>query len=111
MVQTDYARTPPKPTVMDEGAYEAGSEYGYPVTPLLVRRQAWGTVCITRGCEGLLWHCLPSIWPERELHSSHNEVLPRVIAGYQGAYSEMFRHASSCTPHYQEAAAHDYSQS
>jgi collagenase-like protein with putative collagen-binding domain/uncharacterized protein DUF4038 len=26
---------------MDEGAYEAGSEYGYPVTPLLVRRQAW----------------------------------------------------------------------
>jgi uncharacterized protein DUF4038/collagenase-like protein with putative collagen-binding domain len=41
MVQKDYARTPPKPTVMDEGAYEAGSEYGYPVTPLLVRRQAW----------------------------------------------------------------------
>jgi hypothetical protein len=41
IVQTDYARTPPKPTVMDEGAYEAGSEYGFPVTPLLVRRQAW----------------------------------------------------------------------
>ena len=28
-------------TVMDEGAYEAGTEYGFPVTPLLVRRQAY----------------------------------------------------------------------
>jgi len=41
MVNTDYNRTPPKPTVMDEGAYEAGTEYGFPVTPLLVRRQAY----------------------------------------------------------------------
>jgi hypothetical protein len=41
MVKTDYDRTPPKPTVMDEGAYEAGTEYGFPVTPLLVRRQAY----------------------------------------------------------------------
>jgi hypothetical protein len=43
MVTTDYARTPPKPNVMDEGAYEGGSEYGFPVTPLLVRRQAYYT--------------------------------------------------------------------
>lgn len=41
MVNTDYNRTPPKPTVMDEGAYEAGTEYGFPVTPLLIRRQAY----------------------------------------------------------------------
>lgn len=41
MVKTDYDRTPPKPTVMDEGAYEAGTEYGFPVTPLLIRRQAY----------------------------------------------------------------------
>jgi hypothetical protein len=41
MVSTDYQRTPPKPTVMDEGTYEAGPEYGFPITPLLVRRQAY----------------------------------------------------------------------
>ena len=41
MVKTDYDRSPPKPTVMDEGAYEGGSEYGFPVTPLIVRRQAY----------------------------------------------------------------------
>jgi hypothetical protein len=41
MVNTDYQRTPPKPTVMDEGTYEAGPEYGFPITPLLVRRQAY----------------------------------------------------------------------
>jgi hypothetical protein len=41
MVKTDYDRAPPKPTVMDEGAYEAGTEYGFPITPLLVRRQAY----------------------------------------------------------------------
>ncbi|MGD0497985.1 MAG: DUF4038 domain-containing protein [Bryobacteraceae bacterium] len=41
MVTADYGRTPAKPTVMDEGAYEGGTEYGFPVTPLLVRRQAY----------------------------------------------------------------------
>src|SRR5262245_10208603 len=41
MVKTDYDRSPPKPTVMDEGAYEAGTEYGFPITALLVRRQAY----------------------------------------------------------------------
>jgi hypothetical protein len=43
MVTQDYSRTPIKPTVMDEGAYEEGSEYGFEVTPLLVRRQAYYT--------------------------------------------------------------------
>jgi hypothetical protein len=32
---------PTKPVLMAEGAYEAGSEYGFPVTPLWVRRQAY----------------------------------------------------------------------
>jgi len=41
MVKTDYDRVPPKPTVMDEGAYESGTEYGFPITPLLIRRQAY----------------------------------------------------------------------
>src|SRR5262245_39681793 len=45
-----------------------------------------------------------------ELHPSHNEVLHRVIAGYQGAYREMFRHASLVHASYQEAAAYDYSR-
>ena len=43
MVTADYNRTPPKPNVMDEGAYEAGTEYGFPITPLVVRRQAYYT--------------------------------------------------------------------
>jgi hypothetical protein len=41
MVTTDYALSPTKPVVMAEGAYEAGTEYGFDVTPLWVRRQAY----------------------------------------------------------------------
>jgi hypothetical protein len=41
MVSADYGRTPAKPAVMDEGAYEAGTEYGFPVVALLARRQAY----------------------------------------------------------------------
>lgn len=41
-VITDVVRTPRKPVVLDEGAYEAGPEYPLgPITPLLTRRQAW----------------------------------------------------------------------
>lgn len=40
-VRRDTLRQPPKPVVMAEGAYEAGPEYGYPVTPWLVRQQAY----------------------------------------------------------------------
>jgi hypothetical protein len=40
-VTRDYHRKPPKPVVMAEGAYEAGTEYGFPITPLLVRQQAY----------------------------------------------------------------------
>ncbi len=41
MVTKDYGLTPVKPVLMAEGAYEAGSEYGFDVTPLWIRRQAY----------------------------------------------------------------------
>lgn len=41
MVLQEYNLTPTKPVVMGEGAYEQGSEYGFEVTPLWVRRQAY----------------------------------------------------------------------
>ena len=40
----DYARKPTKPVILAEGAYEDGPEYPTgPITPLLVRRQAYWT--------------------------------------------------------------------
>lgn len=41
MVTNDYRLAPAKPVVMAEGAYEGGSEYGFPVTPLMIRKQAY----------------------------------------------------------------------
>jgi hypothetical protein len=41
MVTEEYGLKPVKPVVMGEGAYEHGSEYGFDVTPLWVRRQAY----------------------------------------------------------------------
>jgi len=41
MVTEAYNRKPVKPILMGEGAYEHGSEYGFDVTPLWVRRQAY----------------------------------------------------------------------
>jgi hypothetical protein len=41
MVTKDYKLKPVKPVLMAEGAYENGSEYGFEVTPLWVRRQAY----------------------------------------------------------------------
>jgi hypothetical protein len=41
MVTRDYHLKPVKPVLMAEGAYEAGTEYGFDVTPLWVRRQAY----------------------------------------------------------------------
>jgi hypothetical protein len=42
MVYSDYLRTPPKPVVHAEGAYEEGPEYPTaPITPLLMRQQAY----------------------------------------------------------------------
>jgi hypothetical protein len=42
MVYADYLRTPAKPVIMAEGAYEEGPEYPTrPITPLAVRQQAY----------------------------------------------------------------------
>jgi hypothetical protein len=41
MVTKDYNLRPVKPVLMAEGAYEQGSEYGFEVTPLWIRRQAY----------------------------------------------------------------------
>ncbi|MFO1500703.1 MAG: DUF4038 domain-containing protein [Verrucomicrobiota bacterium] len=44
-ITADLLRWPPKPVVLGEGAYENGPEYPQgPITPLIVRRQAWWTV-------------------------------------------------------------------
>ncbi len=40
-VTHDHDLKPTKPVLMAEGAYEAGTEYGFDVTPLWVRRQAY----------------------------------------------------------------------
>lgn len=40
-VTKDYSLKPVKPVLMAEGAYEHGSEYGFDVTPLWIRRQAY----------------------------------------------------------------------
>ena len=43
-VVSDSLLTPRKPVVLGEGAYENGPEYPQgPITPLIVRRQAWWT--------------------------------------------------------------------
>jgi hypothetical protein len=41
MVSKDYSLKPVKPVLMAEGAYEQGSEYGFEVLPLWIRRQAY----------------------------------------------------------------------
>jgi hypothetical protein len=51
MTLADYNKTPTKPVTMLEGVYEGGEEYGYPITPLLVRREAYYT-CLAGGFHG-----------------------------------------------------------
>jgi hypothetical protein len=51
MTLADYPQTPAKPVTMLEGVYEGGEEYGYAITPLLVRRQAYYT-CLAGGFHG-----------------------------------------------------------
>jgi len=41
MVTHDYSLQPVKPVLMAEGEYAQGSEYGFDVTPLWIRRQAY----------------------------------------------------------------------
>ena len=62
MTFADYERSPVKPVTMLEGAYENGEEYGFPVTPILVRRQAYYS-CLAGGFHGYghnhLWRVRP----------------------------------------------------
>jgi hypothetical protein len=51
MTTSDYNRTPAKPVTMLEGVYENGEEYGYVITPLLIRREAYYT-CLAGGFHG-----------------------------------------------------------
>jgi len=51
MTVADYQKTPAKPVTMLEGVYEGGEEYGFPITPLLVRREAYYT-CLAGGFHG-----------------------------------------------------------
>ena len=51
MTLADYRQTPAKPVTMLEGVYEGGEEYGYLITPLLVRREAYYT-CLAGGFHG-----------------------------------------------------------
>lgn len=47
----DYNRSPRKPATMLEGVYEAGEEYGFAITPLHLRREAYYT-CLAGGFHG-----------------------------------------------------------
>jgi len=51
MTLADCEKSPTKPATMLEGAYEKGGEYGFPITPLLVRREAYYT-CLAGGFHG-----------------------------------------------------------
>jgi hypothetical protein len=66
MVRDDYNLSPVKPVLMGEGAYEAGTEYGFDVTPLWVRRQAYYSFLLgahhTYGHNDS-WRMLPT-WPQ-----------------------------------------------
>jgi len=66
MVTYDYNLKPAKPVLMAEGAYEAGFEYGFDVTPLWIRRQAYYSYLAgghhTYG-HNASWRILPS-WKE-----------------------------------------------
>jgi len=65
-VTKDYKLQPTKPVLMAEGAYEAGTEYGFDVTPLWIRRQAYYSYLIgghhTYGHNDS-WRVLPT-WKE-----------------------------------------------
>jgi hypothetical protein len=66
MVANDYNLKPVKPVLMAEGAYEAGTEYSFDVTPLWVRRQAYYSYlagAVHAYGHNANWRLLP-IWKE-----------------------------------------------
>jgi len=85
-VISDMQLSPVKPTVMCEGAYEDGPEYPTgPITPLIVRRQAWWSVMAggshTYG-QNQMWRMQPE-W-ERTLDSpgaAQVVLMKQILAG------------------------------
>jgi len=84
-VQHDYGLAPPKPVVMAEGAYEGGSEYGFAVTPLWVRRQAyWSYLAGGHHSYGHndAWRVLPTWLEALDAPGAHQlTVLKGIFAG------------------------------
>ena len=72
-VTRDYSLQPAKPILMAEGTYEGTAKYGFLVTPLWIRRQAYysylagGHYTYGYNAHDPKWHVLP-IWREA-LHS------------------------------------------
>jgi hypothetical protein len=83
MTAADYAFTPVKPVVMAEGGYE-GVEFGRPITPLDIRRQAYWTYLA--GGHHVYGHTdnfvAPSRWRDwiSSPGSSHLGVFRRIIS-------------------------------
>jgi hypothetical protein len=87
MVTKDYNLMPTKPALMVEGAYEAGTEYGFPVTPLMVRRQAYWSY-LAGGYHSYghndIWRVLPTWKSELDAPgASQMRVLRNVFTGLQ----------------------------
>ena len=85
MVTDDYSLKPKKPVIMAEGAYEDGSEYGFPVTPLMVRRQAYWSY-LAGGYHSYghndVWRVLPTWKSALEAPgASQMEVLRKIFTG------------------------------
>jgi hypothetical protein len=85
MVTKDYHLEPVKPVLMAEGAYEHGSEYGFEVTPLWIRRQAYYS-CFCGGHHTYghndSWRVLPT-WKEAldAPGAAQMRILKRVFQG------------------------------
>jgi len=115
MVAHDYRLEPAKPVVMAEGAYEAGEEYGFEVTPLWVRRQAyWSYLAGGHHSYGHndLWR-LPSRWREAldAPGAAHLAILRHVLTSLSEWWSlvpdpSLIVGCEACDPAMNTAARH-----
>jgi len=87
LVSHDCGLTPVKPVVMAEGAYEAGFEYKFDVTPLWIRRQAYYSY-LAGGYHSYghndSWRVLPT-WKEAldALGAFHMSLLRKIFLGLE----------------------------
>lgn len=115
-VLSDVVRTPVKPVVLAEGAYEDGPEYPLgPITPLLMRRQAWWAFMAGGFCtygQNQMWR-MGKDWDKtfdtpgamqmakmKEILTSFNwwELMPNQWVIDAGVSSEKNLNAAMCTP-------------